>query len=180
MNARFFNVHSHRKPGSPDEFVCRNAFHFLSAASVKMLPYPVSVGVHPWHAAQFSNDEMETLRQCTGLPQVLAIGETGIDRRKGPALDIQMASWEAHFRLAQETGLPLIVHCVRAWQDVLPLIFRSEVAVLLHDFRGNEEVLNSFLRFPKVFFSFGKSLMLSSDAGRIMNCLVYQFPITRD
>lgn len=168
MNARFFNVHCHRKPGSADEFVCRNAFHFLSAASLKKLPYPVSVGVHPWHAAQFSEAVWQRLRECTNLPQVLAIGETGIDRRKGPALEIQMLSWEAHFRLAQETGLPLVLHCVRAWQDVLPLVSRSQVPVLLHDFRGNEEVLKSFLRFPKVFFSFGKSLMLSSEAQQIL------------
>ena len=163
MNTRFFNVHSHRKPGSRQEFVCRNAFHFLSSEALKQFPYPVSVGVHPWHAAQFNEVVLEKLRECAEAPQVLAIGETGLDRRNGPALEIQMASWEAHFHLAQQTQLPLIVHCVRAWQDILPLVSRSEVPVLLHDFRGNEEVLKSFLRFPLVFFSFGRSLILSPD-----------------
>jgi TatD DNase family protein len=168
MITRFFNVHSHRKPGMAGEFVCRNAFHFLSAASIAKLSYAVSVGVHPWHAAQFSEEVLQRLRQCGRLPQVLAIGETGIDRRKGPPLEIQMLSWEAHFRLAQEMQLPLLLHCVRAWQDVLPLVSKTEVPLLLHDFRGNEEVLKSFLGMPKVFFSFGKSLMLSSDAQRIV------------
>jgi len=171
MSASFFNAHNHRKPRNAEEFACRNAFHFLSETSVKKLPYPVSVGVHPWHAAQFNEAVLEDLRKCVSLPQVLAIGETGLDRRKGPDFEIQKLCWEKHIMLANETGLPLIVHCVKAWQDIFPLVSQSGVPVLLHDFRGNETILKQFLKLPHVFFSFGKSLLTSPTAQTIF-CLV--------
>ena len=73
--------------------------------------------------------------------------------------------------LANETGLPLIVHCVKAWQDIFPLVSESTVPVMLHDFRGNETILKQFLNLPHVFFSFGKSL-LSSPTAQAIFCLV--------
>ena len=73
--------------------------------------------------------------------------------------------------LANETGLPLIVHCVKAWQDIFPSVSQSGVPVLLHDFRGNETILKQFLKLPHVFFSFGKSLLSSHTAQKIF-CLV--------
>jgi TatD DNase family protein len=169
MSASFFNAHSHRKPQNAEEFACRNAFHFLSPETLKELPYPVSVGVHPWHAAQFKEAVLENLRKCVSLPNVLAIGECGLDRSNGPTLEIQMSSWENQFRLAQESGLPLIVHCVKAWQDIFPLVSQSGVPVLLHDFRGNETIQKQFLKLPHVYFSFGKSLLTSHTAQAIFS-----------
>ena len=167
MPVDFFNAHSHRKPQSGSEFVCRNAYHFLSAKSIGKLPYALSVGIHPWHALAFKPEKVENLRTLASVPQVLAIGECGLDRRKGPPLSVQLPCWEAQFFLAQELRLPLILHCVRAWQDLLPLCRVSEVPMLFHDFRGNSSVLEAFLPLPHVFFSFGKNLMNPGKAREV-------------
>ncbi len=164
MSVRYFNVHSHRKARNPAEFTCRNAYHFLCEKSISVLHYPVSVGMHPWHAGQFSPEVISRLRWMALAPQVLAIGEAGLDKRNGPAIEIQLACWQPQFELAQELGLPLVVHCVRAWQEIIPFLRRSFVPVLLHDFRGNVQVLESLLPLKKLFFSFGKSLLESQQS----------------
>jgi TatD DNase family protein len=110
---------------------------------------------------------METLKTLASVPQVLAIGECGLDRRKGPPLSVQMPCWEAQFSLAQELQLPLILHCVRSWQNLLPLCRLSGVPMLFHDFRGNSSVLEAFLPFPQIYFSFGKNLMKSGKSQEV-------------
>jgi len=164
MSVRYCNVHSHRKARNPEEFNCRNAYHFLREKSFAELNYPVSVGMHPWHAGQFSPIVFSRLRSLALHPQVLAIGEIGLDKRNGPSMEVQLACWQPQFELAQELGLPLVVHCVRAWQEIIPFLRRSFVPVLLHDFRGNRHVLQSLLPLERLFFSFGKSLLQSQQS----------------
>lgn len=171
MKVRFFNVHSHLKAQIPEEFVCRNAYHFLSNHSLDCIDYPVSLGIHPWHAHFFSDQLLEKIRQLAGNPKVLALGEAGIDKRHGPEQSIQMICWEAQWKLAQELKMPLIVHCVRAWQEMIPFLRSSTVPVLLHDFRGNEGVLRSLLPLAQVYFSFGRSLFQSPKSREVFCCI---------
>ena len=171
MQYQFFNVHSHRRPRNPEEFVCRNAYHFLSSDTLSKSSCPVSVGMHPWHSAAFSADVLTRLKLLTNHPQVLAIGEAGLDKRNGPEMKVQIPCWEAQFALACETGLPLIIHCVRAWQEILPDVRKAAFPLLFHDFRGNREVLNRLLPFPAVFFSFGKSLIQSPESRQVFRCI---------
>lgn len=168
---QFINCHSHRKPENEGVFVCRNAYHLLPENSIVRLPYPVSAGMHPWHAARHSLAGIAHLRRLLLLPGVIALGEAGLDKRKGPAFDVQLKCWNAQFALAQETGVSLIVHCVRAWQEMLPFVRSTEVPLLFHDFRGNQQMMESYVRKDNIFFSFGSNL-LTSDKSRLVFSLV--------
>lgn len=159
----YLNVHSHRKALKKDEVVCRNAFHFLEPDAIKKLPYPVSVGIHPWHSEECKKFSERKLSELLLLPNVLALGEAGLDRVNGPLMQIQMACWEMQFDLAQHHKTPIIVHCVRAFQDIFPFCRRTKVPILLHDFRGNEQILQQFLPLELVYFSFGKSLFKTKN-----------------
>ena len=159
----YLNVHSHRKALKKDEIVCRNAFHFLEPDAIKKLNYPVSVGIHPWHSEDCEENSERKLSELLLLPNVLALGEAGLDRSNGPSLQIQMTCWEMQFDLAQNHTMPIIVHCVRALQDIYPFCRRTKVPILLHDFRGNEQILQQFLPLELVYFSFGKSLFKTKN-----------------
>ena len=155
----YLNAHSHRKALKKDEIVCRNAFHFLNADSIRQLAYPVSVGIHPWHSSECGENSESKLSELLHLPNVLALGEAGLDRVNGPLMQIQLECWEMQFQLAHRLKMPIIVHCARAWQDIFPFCKCSEVPILLHDFRGNEQILQQFLPLEMVYFSFGNSLI---------------------
>jgi TatD DNase family protein len=81
-----------------------------------------TVGVHPLHVPEYTID-VGQLRGWAQQPQVVAIGETGLDYFYDPASrDAQRASFALHLELAAELGLPVVVHTRDAREDTLELI----------------------------------------------------------
>ena len=79
-----------------------------------------AVGVHPHDAADVSQDDLSEIRTLARSERVVAIGETGLDfyRDLSPR-PAQEKAFEDHLGLGAELGLPVIVHCREAEEDVL-------------------------------------------------------------
>jgi TatD DNase family protein len=165
---RLFNAHSHRKPTGPREWVCRNAFHFLNKESIEALPYPVSVGLHPWFAESLNSTLENQLRSLPDNRNVVALGEVGLDKARSVDWKKQMEAFEFQFELSQEKRLPLILHCVKAYYDLIPFCKKSKVPVLFHGFRGNKDILSRLSEIDTVFFSFGTDLINHSGVQGII------------
>lgn len=124
----------------------------ISVAPQDFDPQPgkwYSVGFHPWHAIEKLNDEdFELLERCARHRQVLAIGETGMDRTRGAELNIQAAVFVRHLQLAHDLGKPVVTHCVRAAQDILAARSRAhldDVPLIIHGMRSNAHVARTLL-----------------------------------
>lgn len=108
-----------------------------------------SVGFHPWDKVeQLTDSDFDLLRQCADHPQVLAVGETGIDRLRGGHLVEQGEAFVRHLQLAHALGKPVVVHNVRATQDILAARHRAgldDVTLVIHGMRGNANVARSLL-----------------------------------
>jgi len=91
------------------------------------------VGIHPHEAAD--GLEVESLRPLLGHPRAVAVGECGLDffRDYAPRAD-QVRVFEAQIALANETGLPLVIHTRAADEDTFRMLEAAEVPVLLHCF----------------------------------------------
>jgi TatD DNase family protein len=70
-----------------------------------------AIGIHPHHATDEAH-ERAALLEGADAPEVVAIGETGIDTKRNfaPIAD-QVANLEAHIEVAVRSGKPLILHC---------------------------------------------------------------------
>ncbi len=70
-----------------------------------------AVGIHPHDAASMDDSALEELRRLAGNPNVVAIGETGLDfyRNLSPR-ETQFEAFEAQLAMAEELGLPVIIH----------------------------------------------------------------------
>lgn len=104
-----------------------------------------SVGWHPWW---FLPADMEWVRRMAGHPQVALIGECGIDRLRGQGSEAeQLALLKEHALLAEAVGKPLIIHCVRAWQQVMALRrqLNPQQPWIIHGFRGKPELARQLL-----------------------------------
>ena len=114
------------------------------------------VGIHPWHTDNATDAHLALLSQCATHPQVVAIGETGLDSLRGAPLDRQTEIFEQHLHLAQSLRKPLIIHCVRTSQQVLAACRRLGVTVpiAIHGMRGNERVARQLLD-AGYYLSFG-------------------------
>ncbi|MBT8492912.1 MAG: TatD family hydrolase [Deltaproteobacteria bacterium] len=108
-----------------------------------------TAGVHPHDAKSCDQTTMAELRSLASLPQVVAIGECGLDfnRNLSPP-DVQRAQFEAQLELAAELSLPVFVHERDAGEAMLELLgrHRSQLgAVVVHCFTGNEKTLRGYL-----------------------------------
>ena len=82
-----------------------------------------SVGVHPDYL-DVAEPTVAQLVQLAMHPQVVAIGETGLDYYRMPAaeLDWQRERFRVHIRAAREAGKPLIIHTRAAAEDTMRLL----------------------------------------------------------
>lgn len=97
-----------------------------------------ALGAHPWFlpGVDQAPELAAYLQQASADPQLVAIGETGLDGlRPNMALQQQWLLW--HLQQAQRLSLPVIVHCVRAQHVLLPLLRSHAVKGVVHGFYGS-------------------------------------------
>lgn len=114
-----------------------------------------SLGVHPWHADD--SEAFALLEKWAVHPQVVALGETGLDTLRGPELKVQQAMLERHIELAGRLGKPLVIHCVRAYEQLIAVKRSSRASGVqwaIHGFRGGEKVAKRLLD-EGFYLSFG-------------------------
>ncbi|WP_165933519.1 TatD family hydrolase [Arundinibacter roseus] len=131
----------------------------------------VSVGIHPWYvAAHELNVHLQRLEEIAALPQVRCIGECGLDRLQGPALPLQTEAFRAQALLAEEVQKPVVIHCVRAHQELLALhaALKPDVPWILHGFVQKHQTALPFIQHD-FYFSFGAALRNpQSSASRVL------------
>jgi len=97
-----------------------------------------AVGIHPHDAVQCDADALATLRELAQQPRVVAIGEIGLDFYRD--LSPRKAQYEAFYaqmQLAQSLGLPVILHCRDAYDELLGVLAEyPDVRGVLHCFSG--------------------------------------------
>jgi TatD DNase family protein len=172
----YFNIHSHRKKQQNDEFVIRNYIIPKAKTPAETLNYPLSVGIHPWYADTQDLRSIQHLKKQASAKNVIAIGETGLDKKRRDNFEEQVALFRIHFTIAEENQLPVIIHCVKAYSDVIAEIKNTKTPVIFHDFNGNEQMIEQILKHSKAYFSLGKSLFATDS--KIVKSIHY-IPIER-
>ncbi len=108
-----------------------------------------SVGIHPWWTADEEQLSalFEGLERWLSLPSTVALGECGLDRLRGADLSVQEEVFVKQVILAEERGLPLIIHCVKAFDALLRLRkqLRPNTLWTVHGFRGGPELAQQLL-----------------------------------
>jgi len=101
-----------------------------------------ALGVHPQKAAAWSTAAAETLQQL--VPDIVAIGEIGLDYTDGmPLRELQKEVFRGQLQLAREVGLPVIIHCRRAFADTIRILAEERIGEfggVMHAFSGSVEV----------------------------------------
>ncbi len=103
-----------------------------------------AVGIHPNSTREAGPDDWASVVKLLDHPRVVALGETGLDRyweHSPPAL--QEDYFRRHLRAAEERGLPVIVHCRDAQEEVLAMLREAAdraqrpICGVIHAFRGD-------------------------------------------
>ncbi|KJS36359.1 MAG: LuxR family transcriptional regulator [Hyphomonas sp. BRH_c22] len=121
-----------------DRFDNFEAVHAIAAANADIW---CSVGVHPHHSKDFPDITVDDLVAAAERPDVVAIGETGLDFHYGySSEDAQIRSLQKHIEASRITGLPLILH-TREADDMMGDVLEAEYNIgafqpLLHCYTG--------------------------------------------
>ncbi|HAF29853.1 MAG TPA: hypothetical protein DCG75_12485 [Bacteroidales bacterium] len=144
----FLNFHAHQAMPEDDEVVIQSLFlqdNLITSKSDKIF---FTAGLHPWHADQLSKIEVvNRLEKLLESKLIIAIGETGLDKLKGPSLEIQTEILKAHVEVAEKYNLPVIVHSVKTHNEILKLNLdlKSKVPWVLHHFNGSKQMALDFI-----------------------------------
>lgn len=193
---RYYDIHTHQMPVHPEDIAIVNTIvgpvadsisdSLMDTAGVRT-DFKRSCGIHPWYIYNV-REQMEELRRRLSAPETVAIGEAGLDKLAESPMDIQKEVFLAQAFLAEETRKPLIIHCVRAWQELIACRreVRPDMPWIIHGFRGNGELAAQLIHLG-FYLSFGDrfnpsavraawpdSLFLETDDKPVDIRLVYQ------
>ena len=137
------------------------------------------VGTHPHDAATHSAEVEEAYRVMAREPEVVAIGEFGLDYfRMLTPRDIQREVFCAHLRLARECNLPCIIHVRDSHEDVVELLRAHGQGLrgVFHCFSGTVAQAAECLEFEGFLLSFAGPL---TKQGNELPEVARQAPLSR-
>ncbi len=121
-----------------------------------------TVGHHPWWTdTPLSEADLLNMESILTDKYCLVIGECGLDKLKGASKEIQEEVFYQHIMLANKHNVPLIVHCVRQYDQVLNFKKKyGKTPWVIHGFRRNKLLATSLI---------DQGIMLSVSPLRQMN-----------
>ena len=108
-----------------------------------------AVGMHPYHAKDYDDGTSDKLRSLAAHPQVVALGEMGLDYfNEYSPRDVQATAFRTQLELACELDLPVVIHNREADADCHTIL--SEYAdrlpgCIMHCFGSGPEYAQKFL-----------------------------------
>jgi TatD DNase family protein len=144
----FIDIHVHNGTPSKGIFILESLMAHEGKFPVDTPGVVYTYGIHPWFLNEGNYLQLITsVRNNIQYPEVIALGEAGFDRLRGPSLDLQRSVFEKQVNISEEIRKPLVIHCVRSWDEILSVHKRlkPEMLWLIHGFRGNVELATQLL-----------------------------------
>lgn len=176
-STQYLDIHTHLRNQS-EGVVSVSSLSFQELKNESLPQGDVCAGIHPWWCEDISLEDIEELKivikKLAESNRLWGIGETGLDRLYPEFFELQKDLFQWHFDLAETHQLPLVLHNVRSGSDFLEILKnkRPTTPWLFHDFRGNEELVQSLLKLhPECYFSFGLSLDNSPQVRELLSSI---------
>jgi TatD DNase family protein len=153
------DIHTH----SGQDFQSHLAIHILPLDyEFNSPPYSFCYGIHPWDIENIDFETFESrMRNFVKNDKFFALGEIGLDKVRGPKLELQIKSFELQVKFAIKENINIvIVHCVRAYSEVFDQLvsLNYKGTVIIHDFNSTPEMAKQYLGKFNTYFSFGVKL----------------------
>lgn len=170
MSAPYVNIHTHSN-------VCRDKTNSISLFNYSIedlsLPSikPFSVGLHPWDVdGNMDNDVVQAITTCVTLLECIAIGEIGLDYSRDVSILLQKSAFEKQLMLADVYEMPVILHVVKAYHDILRYQKSAKTTWILHAFKVNESYVKCFMAYD-TYFSLGKREITAAAKKGLLNLI---------
>lgn len=120
----------------------------------------LAYGLHPTEIDSSRNvaNEIELLKSKIANFQIVAIGETGLDKYWSVEfLDQQKESLHTHIQLSIKHNLPLILHCRDAFSDMFEILeqYKGKTRGVFHGFSGGIDEVEQIKELGDFYFGIG-------------------------
>lgn len=162
---KFINLHTHKFSNLSDVIEVVNQYPWEFDASVPNY----SIGIHPWYIDENRLEkDLEIIKEKLQLPECLALGECGLDKRIEIPLDRQILVFKQQLEIVKQINKPIVLHCVAAYDEVIAIKkeMKIENPMIIHGFSKNEQVAQSLLK-NGFYLSFGKYLLRNPDLEKV-------------
>ena len=161
METLFINIHTHT--AKSDDNLIQIVNLNLNQPSPEQGHY--SYGIHPWALdnADFQVDEaLNKLKENLQQPQVIALGEAGLDKMHKASFEQQLAVFERQIELSEALQKPMILHVVRSHNEIITLRkkHKAKQPWIVHGFSGTEQDVKQLIG-QGIYLSVGESLLHS-------------------
>jgi len=144
----FINIHDHGSDPEAGVFTVENIMVHEDRFPEELDGIAYSCGAHPWSIDDDSlDDHLKKIRKYIALDNVIGIGEAGFDRIRGAKPDLQEKAFTAQVEISEEVKVPLFIHCVKAWDELLKVHKEvdPDMKWIIHGFRGKPELAKQLL-----------------------------------
>ena len=159
MRTTLIDIHTHKIKS------CDNLIQIVNLDLNRPCPERgyFSYGIHPWtlEKAEFQAEKtFQTLEEKLKLPQVLALGEAGLDKMHKGTFERQIELFERQIELSEILQKPMILHDVRSHNEIIALRkkHKAQQPWIVHGFSGTEQDIEQLIG-QGIFLSVGESLL---------------------
>lgn len=161
----FYNLHTHKFTNDVNTFELVNQYPWEFVNDIPLY----SIGIHPWYINETRLEtDLQFIETKLQLPECLALGECGLDKRIEIPMALQIEVFEKQIALAEKYQKPLVLHLVAAYQELVEIKNRLNITVpiILHGFSKNEQIAKQMID-QGFYLSFGKYLLRNSELKQV-------------
>jgi TatD DNase family protein len=170
MIMKLIDIHTHRANDTLSIQILNVFAQNLPDAELNSL---FSGGLHPWDIDLVNPEEcMKAIERFAAQKNMLAIGECGLDRIITTDFAMQEQYFRQQIEIAEKYGKPLIIHCVRAYSDLMKFkkTSKSDLPWIIHGYAGNLDITQSLIR-HNFYFSAGERLLKDSRKHDVLRAI---------
>lgn len=162
---RYINFHTHYPPADTKPEIA--IVSCVAPEPLQQCPPGIwlSYGIHPWYILHSNMTNLiEKVKTLAHNQQVIAIGEAGLDKLRGPAMDIQRQIFCQQIDISETTQKPLIIHSVKANNEILSLRKKRKPLQpwIIHGFNGPPQEMEQLIK-EDFYLSFGPRIFYSDS-----------------
>ncbi len=169
----YIDIHTHGAKPVPGLFSVEVLMAHEARIPEKTPGLAFTYGIHPWYLDESNHNRLlASVIKTAADPLVIAVGETGFDKIKGPSMDLQRKTFEEQIIIAEELKKPVVIHCVRAWDELLKAHkrFHPKLPWLVHGFRGNKDLAMQLIS-KGMYISFWFEFILKPESSELVGSL---------
>lgn len=107
----------------------------------------LTLGFHPSEVSRVKDSDLEKLKEFLKLDRVVGVGEIGLDYHYGKDDYLeQIELFEKQLKIAEEVGLPVVIHSRDAVNDTINTLKKYRVTGVIHCFSGSVETADIYIK----------------------------------